>query len=110
MDIGDRGLFFFFVLPRKRKRKEKKRVEAFDSVLFPVPPIVALRRLVEIVGKEIMEIDVPTCLSGRGQRAFWDGKSFDALVSPRTRKKIRCLGYFNNSSTMAGTIADFFLF
>lgn len=34
-----------------------------------------------------MEIDVPTCLSGRGQRALWDGKSFDALVSPRTRKK-----------------------
>lgn len=58
-----------------------------------------------------MEIDVPTCLSGRGQRAFWDGKSFDALVSPRTRKKTVVLVVSTiNSSTMAGTIADFFLF
>lgn len=34
-----------------------------------------------------MEIDAPTYLSGRGQ-SFLGWKSFDALVSPRTRKAV----------------------
>lgn len=53
-----------------------------------------------------MELDAPTCLSGRGH-SFLGWKALTPSLAPGPEKPLS--GCFNNSSTMAGTIADFFL-